>query len=70
MYMTFIQKNAFGYFGTHTFIPEKGQVIHHVTGGTILGYIDIEQPRQIQLNGDTAIIGDNIKTKRVLVRVE
>jgi hypothetical protein len=66
----FFTKNSFGYFGTYTFEPDKGRVIHHVKGGTIPGYTDTEQPRQIQLRGDTAIIGDNIKTRRVLVRVE
>jgi hypothetical protein len=45
-------------------------VIHHVKGGTIPWYTDTEQPRQIQLKGDTAIIGDNKRTRRVLVRVD
>ena len=66
----FFTKNAFGYFGTYTYYPDKGQLIHHVKGGTIPGYIDTDQPRQIQVKGDTAIIGDNINTRRVLVRVE
>ena len=61
---------AFAYFGTYTFEPEKSSVIHHVKGGSIPWYTDTEQPRQIQLKGDTAIIGDNTKTRRVLVRVE
>ncbi len=56
----FFSTHSFGYFGTYTYYPEKGQVI----------YTDTEQPRQIQLKGDTAIIGDNIRTRRVLVRVE
>ncbi len=66
----FFNTNSFGYFGTYTMEPEKGRVIHHVKGGTIPWYSDTEQPRQIQLKGDTAIIGDNIKTRRVLMRVE
>jgi hypothetical protein len=66
----YLSYDSFGYFGTYTFEPEKGSVIHHVKGGTIPWYTDTEQPRQIQLKGDTAIIGDNIKTRRVLVRVE
>lgn len=65
-----ITYNGFGYFGTYTLLPEKGQVIHHVKGGTIPWYVDTEQPRIIQFKGDTAIIGDNITTRRVLVRVE
>ena len=66
----FFSSHSFGYFGTYTYEPAKGQVIHHVKGGTLPWYTDTEQPRQIQLKGDTAIIGDNIKTRRVLVRVE
>ena len=66
----FFSHHSFGYFGTYTYEPAKGQVIHHVKGGTLPWYTDTEQPRQIQLKGDTAIIGDNIRTRRVLVRVE
>jgi hypothetical protein len=66
----YLTTNSFGYFGTYTFEPEKGRLIHHVKGGTIPWFIDTEQPRQIQLKGDTAIIGDNKRTRRVLVRVE
>jgi hypothetical protein len=66
----FFSTKAFAYFGTYTFEPEKGRVIHHVKGGTIPWYTDTEQPRQIQLKGDTAIIGDNTRTRRVLVRID
>lgn len=66
----YFSTKAFGYFGTYTYEAEKGRVIHHVTGGSLPWYTDTDQPRQIQLQGDTAIIGDNIKTRRVLVRVE
>ena len=31
----YINTNSFGYFGTYTFEPEKGRVIHRVKGGTI-----------------------------------
>ena len=66
----YIERNSFGYFGTYTYQPEKGSVIHHVKGGTIPWYTDTEQPRQIQVKGDTAIIGDSRKLIRVLVRVD
>jgi hypothetical protein len=66
----FFSTKAFAYFGTYTFEPEKGRVIHHVEGGSIPWYTDTEQPRQIQLKGDTAMIGDNKRTRRVLVRIE
>lgn len=66
----FFSTKAFAYFGTYTFEPEKGRVIHHVKGGSIPWYTDTEQPRIIRLKGDTAIIGDNRTNRRVLVRVE
>lgn len=66
----YIRKNSLGYFGSYTLETEKGIVIHHVKGGTIPWYTDTDQPRLIQLKGDTAIIGDNKKTRRVLVRVD
>ena len=66
----YIERNSFGYFGTYTLELNKGRVIHHVKGGTIPWYTDTEQPRQIQLKGDTVIIGDSKTTKRVLVRVD
>lgn len=66
----YINKNSFGYFGTYTLALDKGRVTHHVKGGTIPWYTDTDQPRQIQLKGDTLIIGDNKRTRRVLVRVE
>ena len=66
----YFNTNSFGYFGTYTFEPDKGRVIHHVKGGTIPWYTDTEQPRQIRLKGDTAVIGDNKTWRRVLVRVK
>lgn len=66
----YYNNNSFGYFGTYTVEHEKGRVIHHVKGGTIPWYTDTDQPRQFQLKGDTLVIGDNIKTRRVMVRVD
>ena len=66
----YIETNSFGYFGTYSVGPEKGRVIHHVKGGTIPWYIDTDQPRVFQLKGDTLTLGDNKKTRRVLVRVD
>jgi hypothetical protein len=66
----YITNNSFGYLGTYTVEPDKGRVIHHVKGGTIPWYTDTEQPRQIQLKGDTLTIGDNKTARRVLVRVD
>lgn len=66
----YVMNVAFGYFGTYTLDAEKSIVTHHVKGGGLPWYIDTDQPRQFQMKGDTLIIGDNIKTKRVLVRVD
>ncbi|MEO5583164.1 MAG: lipocalin-like domain-containing protein [Saprospiraceae bacterium] len=69
-YFQIYKYNAFGYFGTYTVDWEKSIVTHHVKGGSLLWYIDTDQPRQFVLKGDTLIIGDNKTTKRMLVRVD
>ena len=61
---------ALGYFGTYTVDEKNSTVIHHVKGGSILWYIDTDQPRRFHLEGDTLTIGDNKTWKRVLVRVD
>ncbi len=66
----YVMQVAIGYFGTYTLDAEKSIVTHHVKGGGLPWYIDTDQPRQFQMKGDTLIIGDNIKTRRVLVRVD
>ncbi len=66
----FIDTVSLGYFGTYTVDEKNSTVIHHVKGGSIPWYIDTDQPRQFQLNGDTLTIGDNKTWKRVLVRAD
>lgn len=66
----YIDKNSFGYFSTYTVELDKGRVIHHVKGGCMPWYSDTDQPREFKLKGDTLTIGDNIKTRRVLVRAD
>lgn len=68
--LDFIDHVALGYFGTYTVDEKNSTVIHHVKGGSILWYIDTDQPRRFQLNGDTLIIGDNKTWRRVLVRAD
>jgi hypothetical protein len=62
--------NAFSYFGTYVVDWEKSVVTHYVNGGSLLWYIDTDQPRQFKLKGDTLTIGDNKTTKRRLVKVD
>jgi hypothetical protein len=67
-YFQIFRNNGFGYFGTYTVDWKKSIVTHHVKGGSLLWYIDTDQPRQFMLKGDTLIIGDNKTSRRVLVR--
>lgn len=62
--------NAFSYFGTYNVDWKKSIVTHSVKGGSLLWYIDTDQPRLFILKGDTLTIGDNKKTKRILVRAD
>ena len=66
----FIENYSFGYFGTYSIDWKKSIVTHHVKGGSVPWYIDTEQPRPFILQGDTLIIGDNKKKKRVLVKAD
>ena len=66
----FIENYSFGYFGTYSIDWKKSIVTHHVKGGSVPWYIDTEQPRPFILKGDTLIIGDNKKKKRVLVKAD
>ena len=62
--------NAFSYFGTYAVDWKKSIVTHYVKGGSLLWYIDTDQPRQFTLSGDTLTIGDKKTTKRILVKVD
>ena len=62
--------NAFSYFGTYNVDWKKSIVTHYVKGGSLLWYIDTDQPRVFMLKGDTLTIGDNKETKRILVRAD
>ncbi len=66
----FIEKYSFGYFGTYSVDWKKSIVTHHVKGGSVPWYIDTEQPRLFIMKGDTLIIGDNKKKRRVLVKAD
>ena len=61
---------ALGYFGTYSVDFKNSIVTHHVTGGSLLWYIDTDQPRPFSLKGDTLIIDNHRTWKRVLVRVD
>ena len=60
--------NAVGYFGRYSIDVNQGLVTHIVEGGTIPFYIDTEQPRPFDLQGDTLTIGDGKTWRRTLVR--
>jgi hypothetical protein len=69
-YYDFIENYSFGYFGTYSIDWEKSIVTHHVKGGSVIWYTDTDQPRPFILKGDSLIIGDLKKKKRVLVRAD
>jgi hypothetical protein len=63
------------YFGTYTVMPAEGVVIHHVIGGNRQSYINTDQRRPFQLQGDTLNIGSvrtvngvKWRSERILVR--
>ena len=65
-----------GYFGTYTVLESESIVIHHVTGGNLSSYINTDQRRPFQLEGDTLTIGGirtapdglRVRWERVLIR--
>jgi hypothetical protein len=69
-YYNLTENYSFGYFGTYSVDWQKSIVTHHVKGGTVLWYIDTDQPRPFILKGDTLIIGNSKLKKRVLVRAD
>jgi len=67
--MAELRTSYFGYFGTYT-ITSDSTVVHHVTGGTIPGYIGTDQRRNYRMRGDTLSIGGGEPWScRKLVRV-
>lgn len=69
-YFDMYYSGSFGYFGTYKVDWEKSVVTHYVKGGSLLWYIDTEQPRPFKLAGDTLTIGDNKTTRRVLLKLD
>lgn len=63
------ERSYVGYFGTYRVDSTRSVVIHHVEGGTRLGYIGKDEERPFRLEGDKLIIGDGRTWRRVLVRV-
>jgi hypothetical protein len=69
-YYQMYKNDSFGYFGNFTVDFKKSIVTHHVKGGSLLWYIDTDQPRSFLLKNDTLTIGDNRTTRRVLVKAD
>lgn len=67
--MSEVRESYFGYFGTCR-VTSDSTVIHHVTGGTIPGYVGTDQRREYWIRGDTLSIGVSpAPTCRRLIRV-
>jgi len=58
-----------GYFGRYSVDVEAGTVIHHIEGGTILGYPGTDQERPFVMDGDHLVIGVKGEWERELLRV-
>lgn len=59
-----------GYFGTYQIRPEDSVVVHKPKGGTLLDYIDTDQPRDFEISGDSLWIERSQKRYTLLLRVE
>ena len=57
-----------GYFGTYR-IENDPTVVHLPEGGTVLRYIDTEQPRRFEIRGDSLWIERSDSVCRLLLRV-
>jgi hypothetical protein len=67
--MAEVAESYFGYFGRYT-VTSDSTVIHHVTGGTLPGYVGTDQRRNYRIRGDTLSIGGNpVPGCRRLIRV-
>jgi len=57
-----------GYFGSYR-IENDSTVVHRPEGGTILSYIDTEQPRRFEVRGDSLWIERSESVYRLLLRI-
>lgn len=57
-----------GYFGSYRIVNDS-TVMHLPEGGTILSYIDTEQPRRFEVRGDSLWIERSDSVYRLLLRV-
>ncbi len=58
-----------GYFGSYRIVNDS-TVMHLPEGGTILSYIDTEQPRRFEVRGDSLWIERSDSVYRLLLRVD
>jgi hypothetical protein len=58
-----------GYFGKYR-VESDSTVVHLPEGGTILSYIETEQPSAYKLRGDSLWIEWSPETERLLIRLE
>jgi hypothetical protein len=59
-----------GYYGSYVVDWERGLLIHHVEGGTLVNYLETAQERPFSIEGDKLFIGVKGKWERHLIRVE
>ena len=58
----------FAWYGTYTVDETTHTLTHHIAGSLWPSYTGTDQPRPFRLSGDTLVLGDERRARRVLVR--
>jgi Lipocalin-like domain len=59
----------FSWFGRYTVDPARGIIIHRIEGSLWPSWRNTVQERPFVIRGDTLFLGDQVRSRRVLVRV-
>jgi len=59
----------FSWFGRYTVDTRKGVIIHHIEGSLWPSWRNTVQERPFEIRGDTLLLGDQVRSRRVLVRL-
>jgi Lipocalin-like domain len=59
----------FSWFGRYTVDPARGIITHRIEGSLWPSWRNTVQERPFVIRGDTLLLGDLVRSRRVLVRV-
>ena len=59
----------FSWFGHYTVDRARGTITHRIEGSLWPSWRNTVQKRQFTIHGDTMLLGDQVRARRVLVRV-